>query len=145
MDLILISHGEFCEGLLSSMKMIAGDDYGVRAVSLIPGEAPDHYRERLEQEIQARYDGEKGTIILSDIKGGTPYQSAAYLSKKYKIGLVSGMNLPMLLTVAMEKDNSSSIEVIIEKALKSENLGIEKESFNKGERKQRAKLSLNKN
>lgn len=33
---------------------------------------------------------------------GTPYQSAAYLSKTYKIGLVSGMNMPMLLSLALE-------------------------------------------
>ena len=26
-NIILISHGVFCEGLLSSLKMIAGDDY----------------------------------------------------------------------------------------------------------------------
>lgn len=35
-NIILISHGAFCEGLLASLQMIAGGDYGVRAVPLIP-------------------------------------------------------------------------------------------------------------
>ena len=39
-NIILISHGAFCEGLLASLQMIAGGDYGVRAVPLIPGESP---------------------------------------------------------------------------------------------------------
>ena len=40
-NIILISHGAFCEGLLASLQMIAGGDYGVRAVPLIPGESPE--------------------------------------------------------------------------------------------------------
>ena len=44
-NIILISHGVFCEGLLSSLKMIAGDEFGVRAVPLFPGETVDAYRE----------------------------------------------------------------------------------------------------
>ena len=47
-NIILISHGAFCEGLLASLQMIAGGDYGVRAVPLIPGESPEAYREKLE-------------------------------------------------------------------------------------------------
>ena len=31
-NIILISHGVFCEGLLSSLKMIAGDDYSPEAL-----------------------------------------------------------------------------------------------------------------
>ena len=46
-NIVLISHGGFCEGLLDSLKMIAGGDYGVRAVPLIPGESPETYREKL--------------------------------------------------------------------------------------------------
>ena len=47
-NIILISHGAFCEGLLASLQMIAGGDYGVRAVPLIPGESPEAYREKLD-------------------------------------------------------------------------------------------------
>ena len=86
--IILISHGAFCEGLLASLQMIAGGDYGVRAVPLIPGESPEAYREKLETVMREADDGSgSGTIVLSDIAGGTPFQSAAYLSKDFKLGL----------------------------------------------------------
>lgn len=67
-NIILISHGAFCEGLLASLQMIAGGDYGVRAVPLIPGEAPEAYREKLAAVLRESSDNSgSGTIILSDI------------------------------------------------------------------------------
>lgn len=145
-NVIIISHGAFCEGLLSSLKMIAGDTFGVKAVPLIPGESPEAYREKLSlvlDEFHANSDS--GTIILSDIAGGTPYLSAAYLSKQYKIGLISGMNMPMLLTLAMERTEDITLEQLVEKGISSSSIGVKGTVFKEGEKKQRAKLSVNKN
>ena len=145
-NIILISHGAFCEGLLDSLKMIAGDTYGVRAVPLIPGESPEAYREKLSLVLDEVHDGsDSGTMILSDIAGGTPYLSAAYLSKTYKIGLISGMNMPMLLTLALERNEDSMLAQMVEKAISSSSIGVKVTLFQEGEKKQRAKLSINKN
>ena len=111
-NIILISHGAFCEGLLASLQMIAGGDYGVRAVPLIPGESPEAYREKLETVMREADDGSgSGTIVLSDIAGGTPFQSAAYLSKDFKLGLVSGMNMPCLLYTSSVTQSSQSASI----------------------------------
>lgn len=145
-NIILISHGAFCEGLLASLQMIAGGDYGVRAVPLIPGEAPEAYREKLAAVLRESSDNSgSGTIILSDIAGGTPFQSAAYLSKDFKLGLVSGMNMPMLLTLALERSEETTLEELADKAGISSTVGVKTTVFKKGEKKQRAKLSINKN
>lgn len=90
-NIILVSHGSFCEGMLSGLEMIAGGDYGVRAVPLTPGESPESYRAKLSKVIKENIDQNSGTIILSDIAGGTPYLSAAYLSKDYKICLIANV------------------------------------------------------
>ena len=45
----------------------------MRAVPLIPGESPEAYREKLETVMREADDGSgSGTIVLSDIAGGTP-------------------------------------------------------------------------
>lgn len=44
-NIILISHGEFCEGLLKSLIMVTGDDYGIKTLALYPGMTADTYRE----------------------------------------------------------------------------------------------------
>lgn len=145
-NIILISHGAFCEGLLSSLQMIAGDTYGVKAVSLIPGESPEAYREKLALVLEGFHDeSDRGTIILSDIAGGTPYLSAAYLSKQFKIGLISGMNMPMLLSLALERNEETTLEQLVEKAISSSSIGVKGTLLKEGEKKQRAKLSINKN
>ena len=63
-NIILISHGAFCEGLLASLQMIAGGDYGVRAVPLIPGESPEAYREKLETVMRAAVQEPSFCLIL---------------------------------------------------------------------------------
>ena len=145
-NIILISHGAFCEGLLDSFQMIAGSDYGIRAVPLVPGESPETYRAKLAEVIkESRDDTNSGTMILSDISGGTPYLSAAYLSKEFKIALISVMNMPMLLTLALERTEETTLENMVENVSRHSSIGIKSTVFNKEERKQRAKLSINKN
>ena len=159
-NIILISHGVFCEGLLSSLKMIAGDDYSPEALKEMASyvkknglkiygfttiaETVDAYREKLGKALDETA-GEDGTLVLADIMSGTPYQSAAYLSKTHKIGLVSGMNMPMLLSLALEITEEVTLEEAVKKAASQESWGINGTTFEKGEKKRRAKLSINKN
>ncbi|GCF94963.1 hypothetical protein NRIC_28540 [Enterococcus florum] len=142
-NIVLISHGDFCVGLLSSLKMIAGDTFGIKAVPLVPGESPESYREKLAG-VLAEMDTAQGYVILSDISGGTPFQSAAYLAKDFQIGLISGMNMPMLLTLALGNTEEKTLEELIEKATLESSLGVEGKVVKRGERKKRAKLSVNK-
>lgn len=144
-NIVVISHGAFCEGLLSSLKMIAGDTFGIRAVPLIPGESPESYRQKLA-EVLLEYDHQKdGFLILADINGGTPFQSAAYLARDFKIGLVSGMNMPMLLSMALGRTEETSLEELTEKASSADSTGIESRLLGKKGGKRRAKLSVDKN
>jgi len=136
-NIILISHGEFCEGLLKSLIMVTGDDYGIKTLALYPGMTADTYREKLDENSE-------GTLILADIVFGTPFQSAAYMSKTHKIGLVSGMNMPMLVAVASERTESSTLKDLIEIATNPDYHGIQGTLFEKGETKRRGKLSINK-
>lgn len=143
--IVLISHGSFCEGLLDTLQMVAGSDYGIKTVSLLPGESPESYREKLSKVLDENGAIDKnGTIILSDIAGGTPFQSAVYLSKKYNIGLVSGMNLPIVLTLALESSSGKTMEKMIEEATAAPAIGVEVQLFEKGGKTNRAKLSIDK-
>ena len=145
-NIILISHGDMCLGMLDGLKMIGGGDYGVKALPLLPGTTPETYRENLAKLIEESRDkSNDGTLILSDISGGTPYLSAAYLSKNYKLALISGMNMPMLLTLALDRNDESTLDSLLEKAESTYKRAYKATMFRKGEMKNREKLSLNKN
>ncbi|MBF0785835.1 PTS sugar transporter subunit IIA [Muribacter muris] len=97
MNLMLISHGEFAEGLLDTAEMILGKIDKVQTVCLYPHEGTEDFRQKFEQAL-ARTDGE--TVVLCDIIGGTPCNVAMrYLDR---ISLFSGMNLPMVISVVSE-------------------------------------------
>lgn len=64
--------------------------------------------------------------------------------KTHKIGLVSGMNMPMLVAVASERTESSTLKDLIEIATNPDYHGIQGTLFEKGETKRRGKLSINK-
>lgn len=142
-QIILVSHGHFCEGLLGSLQMVAGEQSNISAVPLLPGEAPEAYREKLKKEIEKKYC-EEGVLVLSDVTGGTPFNSTGYLAKEFKIGLVSGMNMPMLVTLVFERTEESTLNSLIKAATEPEALGVKGTNLSEGGRKH-GKLSLNKN
>lgn len=110
-NIVVISHGYFCREIKNSLEMIIGETNGITCVPLIPGEAPELYREKLESEVE-RINTDDGVVILSDILSGTPFNSACYLAKKYKVAIITGMNLPMLITLAMEREHNSLSDLV---------------------------------
>lgn len=136
---VLISHGPFCEGLLKSVEMIAGPQQDINALPLNPGENPDDYRDRLDKIV------EDNTLILCDLKGGTPYNSAAFVSKNYDVSLVTGMNIPMVITLVTSRTDESSREDLAKSITTSTNIGVEEIDLNFKESRKHGKLSLNKN
>ena len=100
MKMVLTSHGSFCEGILDSYRMIAGDSKNIYTISLTDSGIKD-YSERLNK-LLADFKSEE-ILILTDIKGGTPYNEAYkyYLSNVEKVKVVSGMNLPMVIEAGL--------------------------------------------
>lgn len=96
--IILASHGEFAKGIMQSGSMIFGEQENVRAVTLMPSEGPDDFREKLKEAI-ASLDNQDQVLFLVDLWGGTPFNQANTLfeENKDKWAIVSGMNLPMLI------------------------------------------------
>ena len=106
----VISHGKLCEGLLDSAGMIAGEFEQTKAVSLRPGMSPETYRAMVLEAVKELDTGE-GVLVLADIPGGTPFNSIAILMKEIgKAVMVTGVNLPMLVTTVLERDDGVALE-----------------------------------
>lgn len=145
-QIVLISHGKCCEGLLDTLKMVSGDDFGVRILSLVPGTAPEDFRASLASVLdECQKIDDRGTIVLTDIAGGTPFNSAVYLKSQYRLGIVSGVNVPMLMTLAIERTEEDTLETLLEKAQSPLAVGVKVVDPNAKEKRSRAKLSAHKN
>lgn len=140
-NIVLLSHGPFCEGLLKSLEMIAGPQKNLQALQLHEGESPDDYRSQVDQLLSS-LNGE--TMVFIDLKGGTPYNIAAFLKQKYEFNLISGMNMPILISVVTSRTETATLQDLTQVALDPQNTGVELIDLKNGGNK-RAKLSLNKN
>ncbi|RSU13404.1 hypothetical protein CBF27_04290 [Vagococcus acidifermentans] len=108
LDILLLSHGKLAAGLLDSYNMIVGENDRVSAIGLTD-EGIGLFRERLQQYMADKKD--RVTLILTDIKGGTPFNEAYNLLLQHPedIKVVTGMNLPMLIELGMKLEGQTSL------------------------------------
>lgn len=106
MKIVLVSHGTMCIGMKDSFEMIAGNNPNIHCVSLNEGihEFKNNFLNLMDQICP-----NEQVLIFSDIQGGTPFNEvyAYYLENPNSLRLIAGMNLPMLIEVALQMDNLS--------------------------------------
>lgn len=97
-DILVVTHGDFCNGILSSVEMIMGDHKGIKPISLSPNAGLSELRETISEEIEECK--QENTLIFTDLFGATPYNASVLNTKDFSdmpIKVISGLNLPMLL------------------------------------------------
>lgn len=108
-ELVLISHGNFCVELKKSVEMIMGPQESIKTVPLLEEEGKEEYKEKLISII----DKSKQTIILTDLKGGTPGNIAAeLLLNTYTFDLYAGMNMPMVIDFINSEMIDSEMDIV---------------------------------
>lgn len=93
-QLVLISHGKFCEELKKSTEMIMGPQENIYTIPLLPEDGAETYRERFLTATASIKD----FVVLCDLLGGTPANIVSKLIMEGEtIELYAGMNLPMII------------------------------------------------
>ena len=101
---ILISHGHYSKYALESAEMIVGKQENCEVISVTEDKDLDSVTKELE-EVYKKLKNEKGVIILTDIRGGTPSNAAAnLLVRESDILALSGYNMPLLLELFTNRD-----------------------------------------
>ena len=122
-NILVMSHGEFAEGICKSAEMIIGDQENLKPVIFNPGESLDTLVEKLKKAIN-EFDNDFPHLLFVDIFGGSPSNAAALLlAENYKINAVSGVNLPMLLEALTERENTAA-DMLVKQLKAAGNEGI---------------------
>lgn len=96
--IIVAAHGELADALVATGTLIAGNLTNVVPLSLLACESPAVFKSRMEALLAP------DTLILTDIRGGTPDNIARLLARHHQgIKVVAGCSLPMLLQAAVEQ------------------------------------------
>jgi PTS system mannose-specific IIA component len=97
--ILIVTHQELAEALLSVWDLILGRQEGIAAVSLDPSAPPEVSRQQIQRGL-SQVNGGNGVIILTDMLGGTPSNLTLSFLQEGKIEVVTGVNLPMLMKLA---------------------------------------------
>ncbi len=93
--ILIVTHKELAEALMSVWDLILGRTEGVQAVSLDPSDPPEVSRQKIQRGLSQINNG--NVIILTDMLGGTPSNLALPFLKEGKVEVITGVNLPMLM------------------------------------------------
>ena len=92
--ILVITHGNFGEEIIKSAEMIIGAQENVKALSLMPGMDPADFIVDVQTVLNTMPEG---SVVMSDLFGGTPANVSAAVASQYKVIAVAGLNLCMLI------------------------------------------------
>ena len=107
---LIVCHGALADALISEVQFLIGKLQKVRGVSLWPKESEEEARERI-RKMMAEVDEGDGVVILTDILGGTPTNLSLSFLKDNRVEVVTGVNVPMLLTLSSYRRGRSLEEI----------------------------------
>ncbi|WP_017212423.1 PTS galactosamine/N-acetylgalactosamine transporter subunit IIA [Clostridium beijerinckii] len=110
--IIVSGHGNFASGLLSTVKLIAGEQDMVIGIDFVDGQGSVELKNNIKDAMNKLGDE---ILVLTDLAGGSPFMNSVLLKQELtdkKIEVISGTNIPMLLEVVLKRDDNDMKELM---------------------------------
>ena len=101
--IVLVTHGNLAREFLSAMEHVVGKQAQARAISIGPEDDMEQRRADILKAAEEVDTGD-GTILLTDMFGGTPSNLAISIMDRAKVEVLAGVNLPMLIKLASVRE-----------------------------------------
>jgi PTS system mannose-specific IIA component len=108
--ILIVSHGRLAEAFISSVQSLVGNLQRIKGVSIWPKDREKEIKDRIQQNMAEVDDGD-GVVILTDVIGGTPTNLSLSFLEDKKVEVVTGVNMPMLLTLSSYRRGKSLEEL----------------------------------
>lgn len=124
--IIICTHGSTGVEMLNSVRMITGVEDGLKAIDFkdnySPEDVMDSYNNAIKELNKENY------VILTDIKGGTPFNCAARIAmENNKCQVVTGVNIPMVISLVLS--SYDNMDDAVNNSIEEGKSSIEKFSF----------------
>ena len=101
----------FGKEIIKSMEMIMGKQDNIYFLGLYPEDDPMVFSVKVKEKIiELSQNGE--VLVMVDVFGGTPSNASASNMRELKFECVTGVSLPMLIEVVLNKTKSTLDELI---------------------------------
>ncbi|MDO5563936.1 MAG: PTS sugar transporter subunit IIA [Eubacteriales bacterium] len=111
-SVLVATHGELAKELFNAMDMLTGVAEKMDYVCLKPGDNVEDFYNEAEEKIN-NLGYEDGILALVDIIGGSPNNTMFKLKQKYNMRIITGVNLPMLLSLSMDRTNEDTLDELV--------------------------------
>lgn len=109
--MILISHGPFSKAVLEAAELICGEQDRVKTYGLYLGDSVDEFRDKIREGIEESLT-RGDVLVLTDIQSGSPFNVTCAAMGELDFYHITGMNLPLVIEVLMDRIDMSIDEVI---------------------------------
>jgi mannose PTS system EIIA component len=107
---VVVTHGQLASELVNAAEAIVGDLSNITSVSIGWHDDVDVAREEIGAAI-GKVATAAGTLVLTDMFGGTPSNLAVTFLAPARVEVVTGVNLPMLLKLANLREATDLREI----------------------------------
>ena len=115
---VITTHGHAAKALLATAEMIIGAQDNVRCVDFVLGENGEVLAGKI-RAAAAELDTSGGLLLLVDLWGGTPFNASSVIAHDdANIEVVTGVNVPMLVSTLMEREDISDLGELAALALR---------------------------
>ena len=113
--IILASHGDLAGGMLNSVHLLAGPQKDISILMLKPGNSLEVFAKKLSSKIQEKLQDYDHVLVLTDLFGGSPSNSAIIAMKNLSFQCITGINLPMTLEAVLDRNQNIKFDEYIQK------------------------------
>lgn len=116
-QIVLASHGGLADGARDTLDMIVGDVSNVHTISLARDDK-DQIEDRALALIDS-FDPSDAVYVLTDMLGSSVNnQMVSLQAKRPEVTVISGMNLPLILEIALSEEplSEAALAEVIERS-----------------------------
>ncbi len=116
-NILVVSHCGLTVELIKTAEVIAGKQDNLYFVQkTIDDENLFSLQQKISETLK-KIKSDNGTLILTDMLGGTPCNASLPLSKDFNIEILTGVNLPMLLSAIFASKTATNVKDLANKVL----------------------------
>jgi PTS system mannose-specific IIA component len=108
--IVVVTHGQLSTELLHATEIVVGELPSFTAVSIGSDDETSDARNAIAQAIE-RVQQDEGVLLLTDMFGGTPSKLAMTFLGQENVEVLTGVNLPMLISLAGRSEQARLLDV----------------------------------
>ncbi|EBS4548395.1 PTS sugar transporter subunit IIA [Salmonella enterica subsp. enterica serovar Newport] len=113
---LFASHGRFADGIKDSLEMVVGKNEAISTLCAYTEDVPD--LKASVQQFFSTLTSHDELIVITDISRGSVNNEFISYLQDQRLHLISGLNLPLLISLILESPEISNTEELVRTAIR---------------------------